>query len=85
MNITNILPNGLMTIRFSEKLKSLEDFKKEFGKKRKLKEGFFDIKYQGVKNGCTLIAPDLIDWYVTTFENDKIEIFLNISNLVYVS
>ena len=82
--ITKILPNGLMTILFSEKLKSLEDFKNEFDK-RKLKEQFFEISYLGQKNDCTSIVPELIDWYITKFENDKIEIFLNITNLVYVS
>ena len=35
--------------------------------------------------GCTAIRPELQDWSVTTFDNDKMEIFLNFSNPIYVS
>lgn len=56
-----------MTINFSEKLKSLIDLLNE--NKRMLKEDFIEITYETIDNGCTSIVPELIDWYVISFEN----------------
>ena len=35
--------------------------------------------------GCTAIRPELREWSVIQFDNNKMEIFLNFSNPVYVS
>ena len=65
-------------------LKSFEELKDGF-KRRILTEDFLDIKYISNMEGCTAIRPELQDWSVTTFDNDKMEIFLNFSNPIYVS
>ena len=43
ISVMNISPNGIMTILFSEKLKSLTDLQNE--NRRMLKEDFLEIKY----------------------------------------
>ena len=48
-------------------------------------EDFLEIKYTSNIDGCTTIRPDLQDWSIITFDNYKMEIFLNFSNPVYVS
>ena len=54
----------MMTIHFSEKLKSLEDLKLEFG--RKLSEDFLDISFISKNDGeCSQLKPQLVDWFVT--------------------
>ena len=87
LDIIEILPNGLMTIRFSEELKSLEQLQNEFTnrKKRQLIESFFDIQFAASENACTQIEPKLIDWFVSKFDNEQIQVFLNMTNPVYVS
>jgi hypothetical protein len=34
---------------------------------------------------CAVRTPELVDWYVISFENDKMKVFLNMTNPVYVS
>ena len=53
--------------------------------KRMLTENFLEISYEAQENGCTTIIPELIDWFITEFENDYMKIFLNLTNPVYVS
>ena len=55
-------------------------------KKRQLTEGFIDISYINNNDGeCISTTPELIDWYITKFDNYKMDIFLNMTNPVYVS
>ena len=84
LHIQDVYPNGLMQILFSEELKSLAELKSD--NLRLLKEDFLDVKFKSnLDGGCSPLAPDLVDWYVTKFDNDKMELFLNISNPIYVS
>ena len=48
-------------------------------------EDFLEIQYTSNIDGCTTIRPELQDWSIITFDNYKMEIFLNFSNPVYVS
>ena len=50
-----------------------------------MSEQFLEITYVGEANGCTAITPELEEWFITSFENNKIEIFLNFTNPIYVS
>ena len=84
LHIQDVYPNGLMQILFSEELKSLADLKSE--NHRLLKEDFLDVKFtSNLEGGCSPLTPSLVDWYVTRFDNDQMELFLNISNPIYVS
>mgnify|MGYP000925331417 CR=1 FL=1 len=85
LRISEISPSGEMTIFFSEKLKSFEDLNNEFSNNRMLQENFIDVKYNSNIDGCNPVSPELQDWYITSFDNDKMIIFLNMSNPVYVS
>lgn len=67
MSIDNVSPNGIMTINFSEQLKSLLELINE--NKRMLIENFLEIIYVRQENGCTEVLPELIDWYIISFEN----------------
>ena len=84
MQIENVSPYGILRINFSEKLKSFEDLKNSF-KRMLFTEDFLEIQYTSNIDGCTTIRPELQDWSIITFDNYKMEIFLNFSNPVYVS
>ena len=57
IKIAEVLPNGIMTIHFSEMLKSYEDLKIGYHK-RMLIEDFLEIIYVNNNDGgCTPIRP----------------------------
>ena len=86
LKIVEISPIGIMTIHFSQQLKSYDQLTKEYNNGRNLGEEFLDIQYiSNVDRICVPTQPSLRFWYVTKFENTKMEIFLNMTNPVYVS
>ena len=70
-----------MTIEFSELLKTFKELNQ-----RRLSESFVDISYlSNVDNRCSSIRPAMKGWFVTRFESDKLQVFLNFTNPLYVS
>ena len=84
LKINQIYPNGMMEIFFSERLKSLAEL--QFTYKRELSEDILEIVYINNQEGnCVPQTPKLDEWFITKFDSDKLEIFLNITNQEYVS
>ena len=73
-----------MTLHFSELLFSLDDLHEKYTK-RKLVESFIELEYHGNSYGCSPIEPYLLKWDIIDFDNDKMRLFLNMTNPIYVS
>ena len=57
-----------------------------YDRRRFLSEDFIDVEYISNNDGsCSSIQPELVDWFVTDFDNKQMKLYLNISNPVYVS
>ena len=59
-NITQIKPDGELTINFSEEFKNYEELRSG----RILKEEFLEIVYFNNMDGCSTLKPSLKDWYI---------------------
>ena len=101
MNVTKFNQNGEMTIQFSEKLYSLEDFKETLGDLdletiNIMKENIVMVKYKcDIFNQMnkreleiekgSLVIPSLYDWKITSLTEYEMGLKLNFTNPLLVS
>ena len=85
IEVAEVLSNGLMTILFSEKLKTYLELTKGFNQ-RLLSEDFIDVEFINNNDGsCSKLKPRLENWYISEFDYRQMKIFLNFTNPVHVS
>ena len=69
IKVVEVLPNGMLTIHFSERLKTFLEMSKR-NNKRQLAEEFIDVTYISNNDGlCNSIKPELTEWYESEFDS----------------